>query len=288
MKHIVVCDSGLGGLNIAGSFFAPERSGENLCELVYFNAYPEAGMGFNNLPDDAAREEMFRNVLEGIARFSPDLCIIACNTLSIVWERLKQYFDPGFPVEGVVDAAVGAMAAALTREPVASMLILGTQSTVDSGVYPARLAAQGIAQKRIHSLGCPGLATLIESDPAAPEVRERIAGYARKSRAFFSPPPRKLLLSLCCTHFGFAAKFWQEEFQREFGVPVEIINPNDHFGGKFRAETFTYHARVGLFPGARENMSCYFDGSAPLISAALRRAEPEQALFNITLRGSSR
>ncbi len=284
MKRIVVCDSGLGGLNIAGSFFAPERSGAESCELIYFNAYPEAGRGFNILPDDDAREEMLRNVLEGIARFSPEICLIACNTLSIVWERLKRRFEPGFHVKGIVDAAVGAMASALTREPESSMLILGTRSTAGSELYPAKLTARGIDPERLRSLGCPGLATLIESDPAAPDVRKRIAGYARESAALFPERPRKLLLALCCTHFGFAAECWQKEFGREFGIPVETVDPNTHFGGEFRAETFSYHARIGFFPGARESMSRHFDTSAPAISAALRRAEPEPALFNITLR----
>lgn len=283
MKRIVVCDSGLGGLNIAGSFFAPERRGAVPCEVVFFNAYPEAERGFNALSDDAAREEMLRNVLDGIARFSPDLCLIACNTLSIIWERLKREFDPGFPVEGIIDAAVGAMASALTREPDSSMLILGTKSTASSGIYPAALAAKKIEPERLRSLGCPGLATLIESDPAAPKVRECIAGYARESAALFPQPPRKLLLALCCTHFGFAAECWREEFGREFGIPVDIVNPNCHFGGDFCAETFSYHARIGFFPGARESMSRYFDVAAPLISAALRRAEPEPDLFKITL-----
>lgn len=288
MKRIVVCDSGLGGLNIAGHFFAPAPPSAERCELIYFNAYPEAGRGFNTLPDDAAREEMLRNVFAGMARFSPDLCLVACNTLSIVWERLKTAFDPGFPVDGIVDAAVGAMASALAREPESAMLILGTKSTAESGLYPARLAARGISPERLRSLGCPGLATLIESDPAAPEVRERIAGYAREAVALFPARPPKLLLGLCCTHFGFAASCWREEFERVFKVPVETVNPNDHFGGEFRAETFGYHARIDFFTGSRESMSRYFDAVAPAISAALRRAAPERELFDITLRGNSR
>lgn len=288
MKRIVVCDSGLGGLNIAGSFFAPERSAAQSCELIYFNAYPEAGRGFNALPDDAAREEMLRNVLEGIAHFSPDLCLIACNTLSIVWEKLKRNFDPGFPVEGIVDAAVGTMESALKRETDSSMLILGTKSTAESGLYPSRLSIRKIDPARLRSMGCPGLATLIESGPAAPEVRERIAGYAREAASLYQRPPRKLLLALCCTHFGFAAECWKEEFGKVFGIPVEIVDPNRHFGGEFRAETFSYHARIGFFPGARENMSRHFQVSAPAIADALRQAGPEPALFNITLRGSSR
>ena len=279
MKRVIVCDSGLGGLNIAGHFFSPRQASAEPCELVYFNAYPEAGRGFNMLPDDRAREALFRNVLEGMARFAPDLCLIACNTLSIVWDRLGAYWRPSFPVAGIVDAAVEAMAGALEKNDGASMLILGTKSTVASGVYPERLARRGIEPGRLHSLGCPGLATLLESDPVAPEVRERIAGYAREACEKFRFGPAKLLLALCCTHFGFAAPLWREEFEKAAGVPVGIVDPNDRFGGDLRAEKFSYHARIELFPGAREGIGRYFAASAPAIADALRNAKPEPALF---------
>ena len=281
MKRVIVCDSGLGGLNIAGHFFSPRGGGAEPCELIYINAYPEAGRGFNTLPDDRSQESLFRNVLEGIGSFAPDLCLVACNTLSIVWERLGAYWRPPFPVVGIIDAAVAAMVGALAEAPEASILILGTKSTAASGLYPERLTAHGVAPDRIRSLGCPGLATLLESDPAAPEVGERIAGYAREARGSFQGRPEKLLLALCCTHFGFAAPIWRREFERAFGVPVGIVDPNDHFGGEFRAEKFSYHARIELFPGARDNISRYFAASAPAIAAALRSAEPESGLFEL-------
>lgn len=281
MKRIVVCDSGLGGLNIAGHFFFPRGEAVEPCELIYFNAYPEEGRGFNTLPDDLAREALFRNVLEGIARFDPDLCLVACNTLSIVWERLKAYWRPAFPVAGIIDAAVAAMVAALEREPDSAMLILGTKSTAASGLYPERLTARGVDQGRIRSLGCPGLATLLESDPSSPEVALRIAGHAREARALFPELPAKLQLALCCTHFGFAVPLWRREFARAFGIPIGIVDPNEHFGGEFRAASFSYHARIGLFAGARDHIGSYFAVSAPAIAAALRQAEPESTLFKL-------
>ena len=281
MKRIVVCDSGLGGLNIAARFFsgrggaaAPE------CELVYFNAYPEPGRGFNKLASEREQEDLFRHVLEGIGRFAPDLCLIACNTLSIVWERLKSRYVPGFPVAGIVDAAAEGMAAALRKEPGASLLILGTKSTAASGMYPERLAAAGIAPGRIRSLGVPGLATLLESDPAAPEVRARIAACAADAEGLFAPPPAKLLLGLCCTHFGFAAPLWRAEFGRRFSG-VELVDPNGLLGAEYAARKFSYHSRIAFFAGAREHMSAYFESFAPEIAAALRTARPEPDLFEI-------
>ena len=282
MKRIVVCDSGLGGLNIAQRFFcAGENAGK--CELLYFNAYPAPGMGFNDLDSDHEREEMLHNVLAGIGRFAPDLCLIACNTLSIIWEKLSVRCRPPFPVAGIVEAAAKTMAEALRRRPDASRLILGTRSTVESGVYPERLAAAGTEKSRICSLMCPGLATLLESGPGAPEVQERIAGYAKEALGKFPKLPERLVLGLCCTHFGFAAPVWKREFERAFGVPVEIADPNRALAADFAAESFAYHARIELFPGAREKMSEYFEPKAPAIAAALRNAHPEPELFELDL-----
>ena len=282
MKRIVVCDSGLGGLNIAQRFFGAKANAEK-CELLYFNAYPAPGRGFNDLASEYEQEEMLRNVLEGMRRFAPDLCLIACNTLSIVWERLGVRYRPPFPVEGIVEAAAKMMAEELRLSPDASLLILGTRSTVESGVYPERLAAAGVDQSRMRSLMCPGLATLLESGPDAPAVRERIAGYAREALEKFPVRPERLLLGLCCTHFGFAAPIWKREFERAFGIPVEVVDPNGASGTNFAAETFTYHARIGLFPGAREKMSEYFEPEAPEIASALRNAHPEPGLFDLDI-----
>ena len=220
-------------------------------------------------------------MLEGIGRFAPDLCLVACNTLSIVWEKLKTYWRPAFPVAGIIDAAVEAMAVAMDGEPNSSLLILGTKSTAASGLYPERLTRRGIAAGRISSLGCPGLATLLESDPGSPEVVTRIAGHAREARALFPVLPAKLQLGLCCTHFGFAAPLWRREFARVFGIPVGIVDPNDRFDGNFQAEEFSYHSRIGLFAGARDNIGRFFAASAPAISDALRNAKPESTIFEL-------
>ena len=120
MKRIIICDSGLGGLNIAGHFFSVTDDSAEPCELIYFNAYPEKGRGFNTLPDQRAQEEQFRSALEGMIPFAPDRCLIACNTLSIVWERLRAWWQPPFPVSGIVESAVNAMIEAMKAEMAAS------------------------------------------------------------------------------------------------------------------------------------------------------------------------
>ena len=278
MKRIIVCDSGLGGLNIAARFFTEKPAAEP-CELLYFNVYPAIGKGFNDLPSGSAREDVFRSVLKCMETFSPDLCVIACNTLSIVNEHLRLTYRPPFPLSGIVDAAVDSMSEALAADETASLLILGTLTTVGSDLYARRLRARGFAPERIRSLACPGLATLLDSGPASPEAGTFIAGLADKARTLFDGMSGPLLLGLCCTHFGFAAPFWEREFTRVFGNRVRLIDPNSRPPVTFSAKSFRYFSRVEFFPGARENMSAYFRGCAPVMAEGLLKAQADPDLF---------
>ena len=286
MKTLIVCDSGLGGLDIAASFFGKKENAE--WDMIYINAWPDPKFGYNDLADSAMQEAVFRAVLESMERFSPALCMIACNTLSIVWRKLSAYYRPSFPVTGIIDEAVKGMTAAAQAEPESHLLILGTATTVASGVYSEALRANGIAGNRIHSLACPGLAKLIEHDPAAPEVQLRIADYARQASEMFAHKPEKLYLCFCCTHYGYAERFWRTEFSRYFPA-VGILNPNRLLVLPGSAASFSYHSRLELEEHQRAAMSDWFRTGAPLIAQALRSAEAEDGLFqlpgNIRLRG---
>lgn len=279
MKKVIVCDSGLGGLNIASHFFAQGTAAQEKCELIYINACPSPFYGFNKLSSDRKQEEVFRDVLESMKKFEPDLCLIACNTLSIIYERLKKWYTPGFEVAGIIDIAVDAMFEAMQSDPGSSVLILGTKTTVGSGSYSEKLIAKGIDPERIKGLACPGLATLLESDPASTEVQKEIAQYAEKAVGLFETPPQKLFCALCCTHFGFASKFWIKEFSRRFSGFESLVNPNDLMGNEFSAENFRYCSRIDFYPGAKEAMSRYFEKTAPQLSSGLLCAECDPGLF---------
>ena len=278
MKTLILCDSGLGGLDIAAPFFRKKEKAE--WEMIYINAWPDPKFGYNDLADSAMQEAVFRAVLESMERFSPALCMIACNTLSIVWQKLSAYYKPSFPVMGIIDEAVKRMTAAAQAEPDSHLLILGTATTVASGVYSDALYANGIAEARLHSLACPGLAKLIEKDPAAPEVRNRIADYARQASERFERKPGKLYLCFCCTHYGYAESFWLAEFSRYFPA-VGILNPNRSLVLPGAAGSFSYHSRLGLEEHQRAAMSDWFRTGAPLIAQALQTADVEDGLFQL-------
>lgn len=276
MKTLIVCDSGLGGLDIAAQFFAKSEPAE--WDLIYFNAFPDAKIGYNDLADDRMKEDVFRNVLESMERYSPAMCLIACNTLSIIWQQLSRRWRPSFPVKGIVEAAVGLMTDAARKEPASHLLILGTKTTVESQVYPRALIENGIAPERLHSLSCHGLARRIEQNPASPEVASQIADSARQAAAMFRTPPEKLYLCFCCTHYGYAENCWLKEFGRYF-PSVGILNPNRALSLPGGAAGFRYCSRMEMTDIQRESMSEWFAASAPAVADALRKAKTDKELF---------
>ena len=278
MKTLILCDSGLGGLDIAAPFFQKREKAE--WEMIYVNAFPDPKFGYNDLADSAMQEAVFQAVLEGMERFSPALCMIACNTLSIVWRKLSVRYRPSFPVIGIIEEAVRGMTAAAQSEPDSHLLILGTTTTVASGVYSAALRAGGVAEDRIHSLACPGLARLIEKDPAAPEVRQWIAGYADRTNQLLKNREHKLYLCFCCTHYGYAEECWRQEFSRYFPL-VGIINPNRLLNLPGSAASFAYRARIELEDHQRQAMSGWFASAAPPIARALQNAQSDDLLFRL-------
>ena len=278
MKNLILCDSGLGGLDIAAPFFRGSEPAE--WNLIYINAFPDPKFGYNDLADASMQENVFQAVMDGMERFRPALCMIACNTLSIVWKRLSVRYRPSFPVMGIIEEAVRGMTAAARNEPGAHLLILGTATTISSNVYPEALQINGIAAERIHSLACPGLARLLEKDPAAPEVRKRIADCARETAAMLPCPPAKLILCFCCTHYGYAEFFWQQEFSRYFPATA-FLNPNRMLQLPGSAADFAYHSRLPLEDHQRTAMSDWFAASAPPIAEALKNARPDRNLFRI-------
>ena len=215
--RIAVCDSGLGGLDIAARLWA--KGGEG--ELFYFNVWPEVDRGFGKMPPEE-RVQVWERAFDGIMKYAPDLLVIGCNTLSVVHRRSRRYGDPRCPVVDIVDAAVGVCGEFLRSAPDKKLLILGTAETVNSGCYKNMLIDSGIAPERIDGVPLPGLATLIEAAPFSKEVEERmLAGFAEAVEKVGDVG--NYALGLCCTHFGYVSALWERIFK-----PAALLNPNEN------------------------------------------------------------
>jgi glutamate racemase len=225
--HLVLTDSGLGGLSICAALEreAREAGPAGHIHITYVNAWPEEGRGYNDLPDAAARATAFDRVLAAIDGLSPDGVLIACNTLSILYERTRHRAAAHVPVQGIVDAGVDLFAEALAARPGSAIVLVGTRTTIESDVHRQRLVARDVAPARIGAASCHGLATAIERGPESAATDALIATCAANAAAV-APPGNPLFLGLCCTHYAWVAPRLVAALAATTGRAVEALDPN--------------------------------------------------------------
>jgi glutamate racemase len=236
-SHIVVTDSGLGGLSICAlleqglRFAGPTRG----VRLTYVNAWPFEDRGYNDLPDEHERARVFDGALERMAQMQPDRILIACNTLSILYPRTAFSRHPAVRVHGIVDAGVDLFVERLASDPASSIVLLGTRSTIESGVHKERLEQRGVYPRRIAAVPCHGLAGAIERDVDGPRTAELIGECAARAVAA-APDGSTLILGLCCTHYGYVALRLLEAAARLTFRRVDWIDPNQRLAARLLAD----------------------------------------------------
>lgn len=210
MKTIIICDSGIGGLEVADRLI---RSGTSeAIKIIYFNAFPDESFGYNSMKLFSDRVRMFDSALQGMMKFSPAEIVIACNTLSIIYRDTQFAADPPCKVTGIVDSAIVQISDYLQLHPDKKLVILGTSTTIESHVYQNALQKKGF---KIYGYSCPGLAKEIETDPNSQKVIQMVQNIYKQTSTVDA-------LALCCTHYGFITPLWQ----RIYGKKTVLINPN--------------------------------------------------------------
>ena len=107
-RHWIITDSGLGGLGVCAGIENNLRRSDlrDSLRITYFNAWPEQGRGYNDLPDTDARARVFNRALACMDRLRPDQILIACNTLSVLYPMTEYSRMTAVPVIGIIDAGV--------------------------------------------------------------------------------------------------------------------------------------------------------------------------------------
>jgi glutamate racemase len=225
LAHIVLTDSGLGGLSICAALERGLRDRRANIRLTYVNAWPFEDRGYNGLPDEDTRAKVFDEALARMAGMNPDRILIACNTLSILYRRTAFSRRPAVPVHGIVDAGVELFKERLLEDAASAIVLVGTKTTIESGVHRARLEQRGIDPRRIAAVGCHGLAGAIERDVDGPQTAGLVSECTARAAAA-APPGSPLYLGLCCTHYGYIAARLVDALARRTDVHVHALDPN--------------------------------------------------------------
>ena len=225
---ILITDSGLGGLSICAEVVSRLHRKPLFrdASITYFNAWPEQNRGYNKFETITERIRIFDRALVGMAAYHPDLIMIACNTLSALYDRTEFSDHSGIPVLGIIDFGVDLIHEALVLAPGSKALVLGTLTTIAENRHKALLIEKGIDADRIITQACDGLATAIEKDPEGEAVSRLTDRYIREAASKIGRTRGRLFVSLCCTHFGYIAPAIAQKAKQHITEDVAVLNPN--------------------------------------------------------------
>jgi len=288
---VVITDSGLGGLAVMDDI-AKKLTGSGYYErvnLIFVNALFDADKGYNALPSREEKINMFNSVLHGIEnRFHPDIILIGCNTLSVLFEETNFVKRSDTPVVGIVQPGVELMANRLLQNERSVVIITGTETTISEGSHRKALLEKGFSGGRIITQACPELQSYIEKDPFGEDTQMLISYYVEEALSQLTDRANPLYLSLNCSHFGYSEKLWQQAFD-DAGVDLEeILNPNTLMGdilipeknkNRFKKTKITRTVYSKVVIKNKESIYDLFKDSSPELAEALMHYVIDKDLF---------
>lgn len=290
---IAVIDSGLGGLSIMAEAAVRLKAGQSFesVGLVFFNALFSNESGYNSLKTRAEKIAVFDSALESLEkRNRPDLILIGCNTLSVLYQDTPFSKRTKIPVAGIVDAGVGLFLRALKTNPDASLILFGTETTIGEGEHKRKLMEAGLPEKRIIAQPCPELANYIENGYQSDETGLLITSYVEEALTKLADPKAPVYAGLVCTHYGYSLSLWNKAFEGSGQKLLGILNPNSEMLSflfkpeyKNRVKKTGISARVismvEIVESKRKSLGGWLEKVSPEVAAALTNYELRPDLF---------
>ncbi len=290
---IVVTDSGLGGLSVVADLAArlPASRMVRSARIVFVNAEPDPSFGYNDMKREADKARVFDAALTAMERrYSPDLVLIACNTLSVVYPGTEHARKASPDTVGIVAIGADLIARELDGKRDATVVIFATKTTIDSGAHRKFLVEKGFPSDRIVGEACPGLTGAIERDATGEETAAEIRRFVAEALAQLPEKKGPLVASLNCTHYGYAMPLWERAFA-SLGYPgIRILDPNPLMtNGVLRQAGATRYpetkvtvevvSKVPIGPDTRANLGALLRPVSPATADALAKYRRVANLF---------
>ena len=291
---ILVTDSGLGGLSVAADLAArlPEGGVFRKARIVFYNAL-FGKIGYNDLTSEAEKDRVFDVVLRAMeTRYRPDILLIACNTLSVVYDRTRFSRDAPFPVVGIVETGVDLIARQFEKSPGATALIFGTLTTIQSEAHKKALVSRGFPAERIVGQACPRLAGAIERGTASEETVGYIKQFVGEALAKTPRTAGPLFASFNCTHYGYARKQFADALAAAGYPGIEILDPNPLMADiLLQSRYLNRHpktevavevvSKVEITEQERASIGPLLEAVSPAVAEAFRNYRHDPGLFEV-------
>lgn len=226
---IAITDSGLGGLSVVADAAAKFQQNPVFKEvnLVFANALFSDQGGYNSLQSREEKLKVFSSALQSMQdRYTPDIILVACNTLSVLIPDTEFAATSSVPVMGIVENGVEQIAEQLKDNPDGRNIIFATQTTVDEATHKNQLLELGVKNEQVIAQACPQLSLYIEQGYDSMYTEMLIDAYVDEALSGMEKTGGSLSVSFNCTHFGYSLDFWEKAFTSR-GVEVsEYLDPN--------------------------------------------------------------
>ncbi|NOX66095.1 MAG: aspartate/glutamate racemase family protein [Chlorobi bacterium] len=290
--RIVVTDSGLGGLSVLAELennLSKIHVFQN-AELIFFNSVYSKDLGYNEMKSSEEKANVFNNALYTIQNnYKPDIILIACNTLSVVYPMTQFSKQSETKVEGIVKAGVELFLENLKKENNSLIILFGTPTTIDSGLHKSLLIEKGIDEHRIINQSCPILESEIQDDPESVKVFDLIRQFVNEAGNKIINRNEKVYAGFCCTHYGYSSDIFFKIMKNKFGGNVEILNPNNKMVEslmKDRTENYKNStlsvkvvSQVEIYEHEKQALSKILINTAPLTVEAIENYDLRPNLF---------
>jgi glutamate racemase len=292
---ILVTDSGLGGLSVAADVAArlPASGVFRKVRIVFYNALFD-NIGYNGLATEAEKDRIFDVVLRAMEkRYRPDILLIACNTLSVVYDRTAFSRKSPFPVVGIVDTGVDLIARQFEKTPRATAILFGTKTTIENEAHKKALVARGFPAERIVGQACHRLAGAIERGVATEETVSYIRQFVGEALARTGPVAGPLFAAFVCTHYGYARQQFSDAFAAAGYPEIELLDPNPLMGDVLFKPAYLHRyprtevevevvSRLEITEQERAAIGPLLEAVSPAVAAAFRNYSFDPKLFEVT------
>ena len=224
--RIIITDSGLGGLGFSAGL--AERLKAEACfqevELIFFNCCPSAEQGYQALETNEQRSKIFSHALFAInEKFSPDLIIIACNSLSAIYKDTLFAKNAQIPVIGIIESGTQCVSELFSEDTELNMLMFATLTTVSAGIHKQILIDAGFSPERLFYQKCSGLPRAIAYGNKT-KIEDSINDFM--DSAVSQLAGKRFAVSLFCTHFGYAREVFERAARQYSNFSGKILDPN--------------------------------------------------------------
>ena len=232
--RIVITDSGLGGLSVQALIDKKLRiNGNKKIELIYFNSFAGGNLGYNSLKNNNDNLIVFDSALQGMMKFNPDMILIACNTLSVLYDQTEAAKQIKIPVIGIVESGIEMLLSKTNAVSDFNVIVIGTETTINSNVHKTKLIEFGIDENKIINQPCENLESEIQINPNSIEVNKLVKKYLSEAIKKIRDPNRHFFVVLACTHYAYSKNVFEEKMYELAGNNFSIINPNEKMADIF-------------------------------------------------------